>query len=66
MVAGALLGALTSCTATTSTSTQTGPTYACCEAADITKDYQPGDTLALHWIVTPGNSAAAAHPASSN
>jgi hypothetical protein len=46
--------ALASCTATSSTSTETGPSFTCCEAADINRDYQPGDTLTLHWIVAPG------------
>jgi hypothetical protein len=45
---------LASCTATSSSSSETGPSYTCCEAADINRDYQPGDTLAIHWIVDPG------------
>ncbi len=45
---------LASCTATFSTSSGTGPPYTCCEAADVNRDYRPGDTLAIHWIVVPG------------
>lgn len=47
---------LASCTAATSTtSSEAGTSYSCCEAADINRDYQPGDTLAIHWIVIPGS-----------
>lgn len=54
VVIGCLLPALASCTATSSTSTETGPTYTCCEAADINRDHRPGQTLTVHWIVVPG------------
>jgi len=54
VVVGVLLTTLGSCTATSSTPSETGPSYTCCEAADINRDYQPGDTLAIHWIVVPG------------
>ena len=46
---------LASCTATSTTSSEAGTSYTCCEAADINRDYQPGDTLAIHWIVIPGS-----------
>jgi len=32
----------------------TGPTYTCCDATSMKADYQPGDTLAIHWIVVAG------------
>jgi hypothetical protein len=54
MVVGVLLLTLASCTATSVTPSETGPSYTCCEAADINRDYQPGDTMAIHWIVIPG------------
>jgi hypothetical protein len=31
-----------------------GPTYSCCAASDIERDYRAGETLTLHWIVVPG------------
>lgn len=50
--------ALVSCTATPSPSIETGTAYTCCEAADVNSDYHPGQTLSVHWIVTPGTSSA--------
>jgi len=37
-----------------------GPSYSCCEAKDIETVYRPGQTLALHWLVTPGEVGAPA------
>ncbi|MFD0582301.1 hypothetical protein [Dactylosporangium darangshiense] len=54
LVIGSLPLAMAACTATPSTPTATGPAYTCCEAADINRDYQPGQTLTVHWIVVPG------------
>jgi hypothetical protein len=51
---GGLLLALASCTDTSSTPTGTSQAYTCCEEADINRDYQPGQTLTVNWIVVPG------------
>jgi len=32
----------------------TPPSYTCCEQRDVERRYQPGQTLTLHWTVTPG------------
>ena len=34
-------------------------TYTCCEAGDVDRLYQPGQTLTLHWIVVSPNKPAA-------
>jgi hypothetical protein len=57
LLVGCLLSALASCTATPSAPTATGPTYTCCEAADINRIYKPGETLTVHWIVVPATGA---------
>lgn len=61
-VVAVLLLTLASCTATSSAPSETGPSYTCCEAADINRDYQPGDTVAIHWIVVPGRLSSDAPP----
>ena len=53
LLVGAISNAVASCTATTPTTTEIGPAYTCCEAADVNRNYEPGDTLAIHWIVAP-------------
>lgn len=35
-------------------------TYTCCDAADIDREYAPGQTLALHWAVVEGDTPASA------
>lgn len=30
-------------------------TYTCCEAQDVDRPYQPGQTLTVHWIVVPAD-----------
>lgn len=37
-----------------------GPSYTCCEAADVNRDYRPGETLTIHWIVVPGEAGTPA------
>jgi hypothetical protein len=51
LLTGAVSNAVVSCTATPPTSTETGLAYTCCEAADVNRNYEPGDTLAIHWVV---------------
>ncbi|GGM56393.1 hypothetical protein ACFFX1_29475 [Dactylosporangium sucinum] len=58
LVIGSLVLAMASCTATPSIPTGTATTYTCCEAADIDRDYQPGQTLTVHWTVVPGTLTA--------
>ncbi|WP_230687079.1 hypothetical protein [Catellatospora vulcania] len=53
-VIGCLLLAMTSCTATASPPTRAGTAYTCCDAADVDREYQPGQTLTVQWIVVPG------------
>lgn len=54
-----LLPAMASCTVAPQPPTSGGPSYTCCEAADIDREYQPGQSLTLHWIVVPGQPGAA-------
>jgi hypothetical protein len=49
---GSVLLAMASCATTSSTSAASGAVYTCCEAADIDRDYQPGEPLTVRWIVT--------------
>jgi len=46
-----LLPALVSCTKVAEPPAATGPTYSCCEKADVEREYRPGETLTVHWIV---------------
>jgi hypothetical protein len=55
LLVGCLVPALASCTATSPAPTAAGPTYTCCQAADINRTYQPGQTLTVHWIVVPAS-----------
>jgi hypothetical protein len=50
---GCLLPTLASCVTASPAPTATGPTYRCCQAADINRTYHPGQTLTVHWIVVP-------------
>jgi hypothetical protein len=54
-VTGCLLAALAACGATPSTPPRTAPKqrYTCCDVSDMNRDYHPGDTVTLHWIVDP-------------
>jgi len=51
---GAML--LTASCGAASTSAVTYATYSvtCCQSSDIDQLYHPGETLVLHWIVSPG------------
>ena len=49
-----LASALAACTSAPPASQDRGPRYTCCEANEIERAYQPGETLTIHWIVNPG------------
>ncbi|MFD2767082.1 hypothetical protein [Micromonospora eburnea] len=40
----------------------TSVTYSCCEAGDIDRPYQPGQTLTVHWTVESPEQPAVAPP----
>lgn len=42
--------------------TSTGQAYTCCAAADVNRDYEPGQTLTIHWIVAPGKLSRDSSP----
>jgi hypothetical protein len=46
------------CAVTSPAAAPKGPTYSCCQTADIQREYRPGETLAIHWIVVPGEAGA--------
>lgn len=48
-----VLAVAAGCSAGSPASVPAGPTYSCCRAADVHRDYRPGETLALRWIVIP-------------
>ncbi|MFR9780613.1 hypothetical protein ACL02O_31775 [Micromonospora sp. MS34] len=49
-----VLPLLTACGAEPSAAMAVAPvTYTCCEARDIDRLYQPGETLTVHWTVVP-------------
>ncbi|MCZ7438130.1 hypothetical protein O7598_17100 [Micromonospora sp. WMMC241] len=37
-------------------------TYSCCEAQDVDKPYQPGQTLTVHWTVEPSDEPGGTPP----
>lgn len=59
---GALLTTVGSCAAVPTTSSTTGTFYTCCEEADVTRPYQPGDTLVIHWIPISDDLGQASPP----
>jgi hypothetical protein len=63
LVACLALAGLVGCGTRPSTPASAAPkTYTCCEAKDVDRTYQPGETLALHWIVNSPNGPAAGSP----
>ncbi|MBU8856446.1 hypothetical protein KSK32_04125 [Micromonospora sp. WMMB482] len=38
------------------------PTYTCCEALDVDRPYQPGQTLTVHWTVESPDEPSSTSP----
>lgn len=60
VLAGCLLPLLAGCAVTNPAPVAAGTTYTCCRDADVNRDYHPGETLVIHWIVVPGEAGASA------
>jgi hypothetical protein len=48
-----LASALAACTSAPPVTPEPGPRYTCCEAGELERVYQAGETLTIHWIVNP-------------
>jgi len=50
--------AVSACSSQPAPAAARGPSYTCCDANDIERTYQPGQTLTVHWVVDPGEPGA--------
>jgi len=48
-----LASALAACASAPPVVREPGPRYTCCEAGEVDRVYQAGETLTIHWIVDP-------------